>query len=145
MRNDFARKIHGAEKIQIERALPVVEARGEEAFGGRASSVGHTNIDSAEPSRHGRDEPADRGRIAYIARFSQHFHSVLLPDLLCRRLPRLIIARSHGDAAAFGREGCGSVEADSLTGRVNQVHTIFKSQVHGNSSSRYYKWSPAKD
>src|SRR5580704_5209898 len=135
MRDDFTREIERAEKIQIECALPVVEARGEEAFGWRASSVGDTNVDTAEPRRHRRDESADCRRIAYIACFSEHFHSALLPDLFGRRLQRMLIARTHGNAAAFGREGFGSGKADSLTGRGDQGHTIFKSQVHGNSAS----------
>ena len=41
------------------------------------------------------------------------------------------VACAHGDAAAFGGEGFGGGQAESLAGRGYQGYAVFQAEVHG--------------
>jgi hypothetical protein len=58
---------------------------------------------------------------------------VLLGNLLDSLIERLLISSAHRDAAAFGGEGFGRGQANSLAGRGNQSYAIFQSEIHNDS------------
>ena len=78
VRDDFAREINCAEKVQLERALPFFECGGEKTLGGRAAGVGDADIDAAELSGHGGDETADGRGVGDVEGLSKNLGVVLL-------------------------------------------------------------------
>jgi hypothetical protein len=115
--DDFAGKINRAQEIQFDSTLPVVERGREKSFGGRAASVGDANIDGAEFCGDCGDEPGNGSGVGDVEGLGENFRIALLSDFCGCGFERLLIAGAHGDAAAFGGEGFGSSEAESLTGR----------------------------
>ena len=125
--NDFAGEVDGAEEVGIEGALPVVEGGSEKSFGGRAAGVGDADIDAAEFLRDSGDEASDSGGIGDVEGFGDDFNVVLLFYFFRGGLQGLRVAGAHGDAAAFGGEGFGGGEADSLTGGGDEGDAVFQS------------------
>ena len=122
-------------KLASSARLPVVEAGGEKSLGRRPSGVGDADVDAAKLGGHGGNEAADGSGIGHVEGLGEDFHGVLFSDLLRRGLQRLLVARAHGDAAAFGGKGFGRGEAESLTGRGNQRDAILQSHIHRESIS----------
>ena len=125
-------------KFGVDGALPVVEGGGEESFGGRAAGVGDADVDAAEFGGDSGDETGDGGGVGDVEGFGEDFRIVLLSDFFGGGLQGLVVARAHGDAAAFGGEGFGGGQAESLTGRGYQRDAVFEAQVHGVEG--HYKW-----
>jgi cystathionine beta-lyase/cystathionine gamma-synthase len=130
MRDNLAGEINRAQKVRLDRSLPVVKRGRQKPFSRRASRIGHANVRAAELAGHGGNESGDSSRVGNINRFGEHFNAVLLSDFFCGGLQRLLISSAHSDAATLGGEGLGGGKTESLTGRRHQGDAVFQTQIH---------------
>ena len=130
VRDDLVCEIHGAHEIEVDGTAPLFDGGREKTLGGRASGVGHADIDAAELLDHGTDEIPDGVRIGDIEGFGQHFGLVSRADIFGDRGERFPVARADGETAAFGGESLGRGSAESLAGCGNDGDAILESGFH---------------
>jgi branched-chain amino acid aminotransferase len=139
-------EIDGAHEIHVDGALPLVNGGSEKTLGGRASGIGHADIDAAEFLNYGIDEIVDGARVGDIERLDEHFRLVLAANLFGDGIECFAVAGADGEAATFGGEGLGSGSPDPLAGRGNDGDAVSESGFHSrviimdNMGAARYIW-----
>ena len=117
VRNHFAGKIDRAEKVGVHGLSPFFDAGGKKTFCGRASGIGHANVDAAEFRNHCINKTMHSLCVSHVQSLRKNFGGVLFFNAIRGRLQSLSVAGAHGDSASLGGECFCRRPANPLAGR----------------------------